>query len=86
MGTRKDTDADNINVLLNSGQNDLLGPAMKSRIDDLHSRVTETTGDHFGATVVPVQANLCNENSKWSTSRRDSRHNHPLVKLTSYGG
>src|SRR5207244_11898994 len=41
VSTRKQTDANDIHVLFNSSPNYFLGPAVKSRIDDLHSRITQ---------------------------------------------
>ena len=54
----EDRDADRVGVLLDRGLDDLLGRLVEAGVDDLHAGVAQRAGDDLGATVVPVEARL----------------------------
>jgi hypothetical protein len=54
----QDADAQHVHVLLDGGGDDLLGRAVKPRVDDVHPAVAKRAGDDLRAPVVTVEADL----------------------------
>src|SRR6185503_1068142 len=61
VGARQDRQPDHVDVLLERRGRDHLRRLPQSRVDDFEALVAQTAGEHLGATVVPVEAGLRDE-------------------------
>ena len=59
-----DGQSDGVDVLLHRGGGDHLGRLVQARVDDLEPRVAQRTRDDLGASVVPVEAGLGDEDAE----------------------
>jgi len=58
MRAGKQREPQGVGVLLDDGLDDLLGRLVQSRVHDLETGVAERSRDDLGATIVPIQARL----------------------------
>src|SRR5688572_10743270 len=62
MCARKNGEPNTVNILLESGIDDLFRSLPKSGIDHFHTRIPQGTSDNFCAAIVAIQSGFGNEN------------------------
>ena len=65
----QDADADDVDVLLDRGVDDLLRRAVETRIDDVHAGVAQAPRHDLDAAIVAVETHLGNEHANGLIAR-----------------
>jgi hypothetical protein len=81
VGAGEDADADNVHVLLGGGGGHLVGSDSHTEIDNLHAGVAEGSGDDLHPTVMPVQAELGEEDAGRVAQFASNSRNQLLVAV-----
>ena len=68
---RQDAQPDRVDVFLHRGLSDHLGRLMQSRVDHLEAPVAQCARDYLGATVMPVESGLRDQNSELFSATLD---------------
>jgi hypothetical protein len=63
VSSAQETQADDINVLVDRGANDLFGCPANAGVDDLITCIAQGPDDDLGTSVVSIEADLADENS-----------------------
>ena len=67
--SRKNTEADTIDVLLDGSMDDHLRSLPQAGVDDLHAGIAQGTSDNFRAAVMAIKAGLGHEDTdRWFTT------------------
>ncbi|MEY2967870.1 MAG: hypothetical protein RIQ64_497 [Actinomycetota bacterium] len=72
MGSGQERQPNRVDVFLKGGLGDLLGRLVQPRVNDLETVVAQSAGDCLGATVVAVEAGLCNNYSVGAFHKKET--------------
>src|SRR5215470_20062693 len=66
---RQDAHAEHVHVFLNGRGHNLIGCSVEARVDDVHAGIAERAGNDFDASIVTIEAHLCEEHTYWRGHR-----------------
>src|SRR4030042_1515695 len=81
MSSRKDGEADDVNVFLDGGIDDLLRGLPQSGEDYLHAGIPQPVSHHFGAPVVPVQTGFAHQHLDFSSCIHPSSSLNEIIRI-----
>src|SRR4030042_4935181 len=86
MSSRKDGEADDVNVFLDGGVDDLLRGLPQSGKNYFHAGIPQPESHHFGAPVVPVQTGFAHKHLDFSSCIHPSSSLNEIVMTSGRAG